>query len=125
MTQLVSVLTIKDRAIPLIESLKEDWTKELCGVALMDIGADKIGIKIDDVTIKAGFQDFMEWVRRDALDVVYIDVPYDTGDSLAYYLVELESMGLDVHFSVPPVRKKLWRESLPGMAQAYFHEYGA
>lgn len=44
----------------------------------------------------------MEWVRRDALDAVYIDVPYDTGDSLAHYLVELESMGLDVHFSVPP-----------------------
>lgn len=105
LTQLVGVLTVKDRAVPLIESLKEDWTKELCGVALMDIDADEIGKKIDDVPIKAGFKDFMKWVRRDALDAVYIDVPYDTGDSLTDYLVELESMGLDVHFSVPLLEK--------------------
>lgn len=99
------MLTIKDRAAPLIENLKNDWTKELCGVALMDAGADETGTKIDGVTIQAGFKDFMAWVRRDALDEVYIDVPYDTGDSLTDYLVELESMGLEVHFSVPLLEK--------------------
>ena len=101
LSKLVGVLTVADRAEPLLRDLQQDWTKDLCGVALMDAKEEEIGTKILGVPVKAGISDFMEWVRRDALDEVYIDVPYDTGRSLAQYLVELESMGLDVHFSVP------------------------
>lgn len=105
MIKLVGVLTVSNRAGSILQDLQHDWTKELCGVALLDATKDEIGAKIQGVPIKAGFTDFMEWVRRDALDEVYIDVPYDTGDSLAGYLVELESMGLDLHFSVPLLEK--------------------
>lgn len=105
MKKLVGVLTIADRAEPLLEDLKKDWSKEICGVALMDATKEEIGKKICGLSIKAGFEDFMAWVRRDALDEVYLDVPYDSGASLESYLAELESMGLDVHFSVPLLEK--------------------
>lgn len=103
--KLVGVLTVSGRAKPLLDSLKKDWTKQLCGVALMDATPDEIGGEMEGTPIKAGFEDFMSWVRREALDEVYIDVPYDTGNSLTGYLSELESMGLDVHFSVPLLEK--------------------
>lgn len=105
MKKLVGVLTVMDRANPLLEDLKKDWSKEICGVALMDAKQEEIGQKVCGLPIKAGFEDFMGWVRRDALDEVYLDVPYDSGASLENYLVELESMGLDVHFSVPLLEK--------------------
>lgn len=113
-TKLVGVLTVEDRAEAILRDLRKDWTKELCGVALMDATNDEIGIQIQGVPVKAGFSDFMEWVRRDALDEVYIDVPYDTGNSLTGYLIELESMGLDVHFSVPMLEKVYGETSQAG-----------
>ena len=103
--KLVGVLTVSERDKPLLTSLKKDWTKQVCGVALMDASSDEIGNEIEGIPVKAGFDDFMGWVRREALDEVYIDVPYDTGNSLTGYLSELESMGLDVHFSVPLLEK--------------------
>lgn len=113
-TKLVGVLTVEDRAEAILRDLRKDWTKELCGVALMDATNDEIGTQIQGVPVKAGFSDFMEWVRRDALDEVYIDVPYDTGNSLTGYLIELESMGLDVHFSVPMLEKVYGENSQAG-----------
>lgn len=113
-TKLVGVLTVEDRAEAILRDLRKDWTKELCGVALMDATNDEIGTQIQGVPVKAGFSDFMEWVRRDALDEVYIDVPYDTGNSLTGYLIELESMGLDVHFSVPMLEKVYGKTSQAG-----------
>ena len=113
-TKLVGVLTVEDRAEAILRDLRKDWTKELCGVALMDATNDEIGTQIQGVPVKAGFSDFMEWVRRDALDEVYIDVPYDTGNSLTGYLIELESMGLDVHFSVPMLEKVYGETSQAG-----------
>ena len=103
--RLTGVLTVESRAGALLQDLKKDWTKELCGVALVDAARGTVGKQIDGVPVKAGGADFMEWVRRDALDEVYIDVPYDSGASLAAYLTELESMGLNVHFSVPLLEK--------------------
>lgn len=118
-TKLVGVLTVSDRAKPLLQDLKQDWTKELCGIALMDASAEDVGTEVEGVPMKASFANFMEWVRRDALDEVYIDIPYDTGDSLAGYLAELESMGLNIHFSVPLLEKlygdtrgKSWHEHI-------------
>lgn len=105
MKKLVGVLTVTERAKPLLRDLQGDWSKELCGIALMDGTKDQIGKTIEETPIKAGFEDFIAWVRRDALDEVYVDVPYDSGDSLASYLAELESMGLDVHFSIPLLEK--------------------
>ena len=113
-TKLVGVLTVEDRAEAILRDLRKDWTKELCGVALMDATNDEIGTQIQGVPVKAGFSNFMEWVRRDALDEVYIDVPYDTGNSLTGYLIELESMGLDVHFSVPMLEKVYGETSQAG-----------
>lgn len=99
MKKLVGVLSTKDRVEPLIRDLKQDWSKQIIGIALIDAGKGDVGTKVEEVPIRATFEDFMAWVRRDALDEVFINLPYDTGDSLAGYLTEMESMGLDIHFN--------------------------
>ena len=60
-----------------------------------------ISTRVCGVEVKATFDDFMDWIRREALDEVYVDVPMDSGESFIPYLDEMESMGLTVHFRLP------------------------
>ena len=101
MAQLVGVLTTVDRAPALLKDLRGDWSKKVYGLALLDETGTSDVKEIEGVPVKATFDTFLEWVRRDSLDAVYLDVPYDTGASLLPYLRELESMGLDVHLNIP------------------------
>ena len=60
-----------------------------------------MGSQLYGVDVKATFTDFMDWIRREALDEVYVDVPMDSSESFIPYLEEMESMGLTVHFHLP------------------------
>lgn len=105
-SKLVGILAMRDRAEQLIQELQNDWSKQVCGVAVMENPpALKESDTIAGVPVKAHLHDFVEWVRRDALDEVYLDVPTLGDVSLAGYIMELESMGLDIHFSVPLLEK--------------------
>ena len=73
----------------------------MCGVALLEATGDAIGTKVENIEVKANYDTFMNWLRRAALDEVYIDVPMDSGESFIPYLEEMESMGLTVHFHMP------------------------
>ena len=70
-------------------------------MALLEATGDAIGTKVENIEIKANYDTFMNWLRRAALDEVYIDVPMDSGESFIPYLEEMESMGLTVHFRMP------------------------
>lgn len=112
MSVLVGVLTTVERAPALIADLRKDWTKDVHGIALLDAQPDEVGGMIEGVPVRAAFEDFLAWVRRDSLDEVYFDVPYDSGQSLLPYLKELESMGLDIHFNVP-LLEQLYSDEAP------------
>ena len=68
---------------------------------LLEATHEIVGTEIDGIAVKANFTDFMDWIRREALDEVYVDVPMDSGESFIPYLEEMESMGLTVHFCLP------------------------
>ena len=108
--RLTGVLTTADRAPALIARLKTDWTKQLRGVALVDALPGQLGTVLDGVPVTAGYEDFLDWIRRDSLDEIYIDLPYADGAVLAGTLHELESMGLDVRLNLP-LLENLRRES--------------
>ncbi|MBQ7376815.1 MAG: sugar transferase [Clostridia bacterium] len=122
MATLVGVVTTKGRSVPFIESLKKDWTRNIVGVALIDYEYDQEGIKIRSkspeeeattppmteicgVPIKANFFEFIEWIKREAIDEVFIDIPYYRGEQLHRFLTELESMGIVIHLNVPMIDK--------------------
>lgn len=102
---LVGIVTTSARAEPLIRELKKDWTKQLHGVALLDALPGELGRTVAGVPVTAGYEDYIEWVRRAALDELYIDIPYESGESLMPCLQELESMGLNIHINVPVLER--------------------
>ena len=96
MESLVGIVTTTDRA-----EIGKDWSRRIVGVALLEATHEIVGTEIDGIAVKANFTDFMDWIRREALDEVYVDVPMDSGESFIPYLEEMESMGLTVHFCLP------------------------
>ena len=101
MESLVGIVTTADRADRLISEIGKDWSRRIVGVTLLEATHEIIGTEIDGIAVKANFTDFMDWIRREALDEVYVDVPMDSGESFIPYLEEMESMGLTVHFRLP------------------------
>jgi len=101
----VAVMTTSDRAEELVRDLKKDWSKMVRGIAVLDESADIVGTKIQGVAVRADFEGVMDWIRQDAIDEVYISVPYDTGDSLLPYLKELAHMGVSIQFNLPILEK--------------------
>ena len=101
METLVGVVTTSDRAERLIPEIRKDWSRRVVGVSLLEDTPAAISTKVCGVEVKATFDDFMDWIRREALDEVYVDVPMDSGESFIPYLDEMESMGLTVHFRLP------------------------
>lgn len=98
---LVGILTTRARAPALIADLRSDWTKTVHGLALYGADAQEIGQQLDGVPVKANDSSFLDWVRGDALDEVYIDLPDQNSELLTASLRELESMGLTVRLKVP------------------------
>lgn len=101
METLVGVVTTSDRAERLIPEIQKDWSRRVVGVSLLEVTPAAISTRVCGVEVKATFDDFMDWIRREALDEVYVDVPMDSGESFIPYLDEMESMGLTVHFRLP------------------------
>ena len=101
MESLVGIVTTTDRAERLIAEIRSDWSHRVVGTALLDAVPDAVGTETAGVEVKATFDSFMDWLRREALDEVYVDVPMDSGESFIPYLDEMESMGLTVHFRLP------------------------
>lgn len=122
---LVCIVATADRAETLVKALKGDWTRKLQGIALLDGNAETT--EIDEVPVVAGFEDFIEWIRREPLDEVYVSVPYCTGDSLQPYVAEMESMGLTVHINIHSLEQytaKQSRESWMPTVQRTLEETG-
>lgn len=101
MESLVGIVTTGDRAEQLIAEISRDWSRRIVGIALLEGTPEVVGSQLYGVDVKATFTDFMDWIRREALDEVYVDVPMDSSESFIPYLEEMESMGLTVHFRLP------------------------
>lgn len=101
LTDLVGILTTSDRAQSVVQDLQQDWTKRIHGIALLDAMPEEIGRTIQGVPVVADYGSYMEWIRRAALDDLYIDIPYESGASLLPSLEELGSMGLNIHLNIP------------------------
>ena len=98
---LVGIVTTTDNAAAMIRELRQDWSRRVCGAALLEAPPEMVGTTINGVKVEANYENFMDWLRRAALDEVYVDIPMDSGDSFIPYLEEMESMGLTVHFRLP------------------------
>ena len=70
METLVGVVTTSDRAERLIPEIQKDWSRRVVGVSLLEATPAAISTRVCGVEVKATFDDFMDWIRREALDEV-------------------------------------------------------
>ncbi len=99
------IITTKARAEMAIRQLQEDgaWLKRIFGLAIID--EDMVGERILDIPVTSNFDTMIKYVKDEAIDEVFIDVPYDTGNSLRDLIMEFENMGVVVHLDIEIVEK--------------------
>lgn len=90
----------KERASYAIEQFKknESWVSRIYGICIVD--DDMVGQEINGIPVRANNNNFVDYIRREVVDEVFIDVPYATGASLRQYIMELENMGVVVHLNI-------------------------
>lgn len=94
------LLTTRDRAESILKSMEKEreWTKRITGIIIID---DRmVGQSICGIPVVAGYEDMLEYARKQIVDEVFISIPYDTGESLRNVIMELENMGARVNLSV-------------------------
>ncbi|MCM1308216.1 MAG: sugar transferase [Butyrivibrio sp.] len=94
------LITTADRARNAIAQLRENaqWISKIYAMAVVD--ADMVGEELLGVPITSGYSDMVKYVKDEAIDEVFFDVPYATGNSLRPYIMEFENMGVVVHLNI-------------------------
>ncbi len=94
------LITTTDRVDYALDQLKKNasWVNRIYGICIVD--DDMVGRKISGIAVKANYDTLIEYVKNEAIDEVFIDVPYATGASLRHYIMELQHMGIVVHLNI-------------------------
>lgn len=94
------LVTTADRAKNALLQLQDNvqWINKIYGIAVVD--ADMVGEEILGIPVTAGYSDMVKYVKDEAIDEVFLDVPYATGNSLRPYIMEFENMGVVVHLNI-------------------------
>ena len=127
LVNLAGVITVGRRAEDFISNLQQDWTRHIKGVAVIDAeyqngnyvfsdalkssGGNAVAVKpkaikyVSSVPVVANLDNVIDWVKRESLDEVYINVPYEYESKIAQLAEEIESMGIMVHINLPTLEK--------------------
>lgn len=94
------LVTTVDRANKILGKMSKhsEWYNKVNGIAIID--DDMRGQEICNVPVVATFKDMVDFARKEAVDEVFINVPYSTGKSLRDVIMEFENMGVTVHLNI-------------------------
>ena len=98
------IVTVEDQAEEIanriLKKKKELWEYELVGIIVVDGSKDLIGSTICGIPVWGNFDNMYRCVKREAVDDIFIDVPYSTGVHIAQAIEKYESMGITVNLNV-------------------------
>ena len=99
-TSRVLIMTTSDRVEQLIKNLKkkEEWHNKIVGIILVD--NNNIGEKIEGIPVVATYNNMIDFIKKEIVDEILINMPYDDGRSMKNLVMELEDMGIIVHLSI-------------------------
>lgn len=122
----IGIITTSDRAQEFIDSLKDDWSLNIRGLALLDsyvsgnsfvyrredelygisspvsaVKSSRLPDEIEGFPVINTDSDFMKWIRSAPLDEVFINLPYADDSEVQELIEELEDMGITVHINIP------------------------
>lgn len=104
---LVAVVTTEARAEKIIKALKEDWTRKIIGVSLVDVDIPDNELAegsmrfIDGIPVVAAQDHYLDWVRTQAMDEIFLYVDGNHLYQLTEDMMELESMGARILTGLP------------------------
>lgn len=93
----VIVITMKNRAKRIVKELRQgdDWTVTIAGVIVMD--EDMTGRTISNYSVVANKGNMMDYIRREIVDEIYVDVDSRMREELKPMVLQFEDMGIPVH----------------------------
>jgi exopolysaccharide biosynthesis polyprenyl glycosylphosphotransferase len=96
----VLLLTTADRVDAILEEMKsgKEWMKRITGIVLVD--DDKVGEKIDHIPVVTSYHNIIAYATEQIVDEVFIDIPYESGDSLRELILAFENMGVKVQLNL-------------------------
>ena len=113
----VGVISTYERANEFIPKLKENWTKNITAVALIDASFNDSGFILENNTpvfdvcgipVVANIESIIGWIRTASLDEIYINVENMSMLPNASELIEeLEDMGVTVNINIPTLENLL------------------
>lgn len=131
----VGIITTVDRAEEFVKALKEDWSLNITGVALLDNFIENGNFSFDrelefgnehtkskmqtktkirfphviaeEIPVIATDIRFLDWIRSAPLDEVFINVPFSNSSDISALVEELEIMGITVHLNMPTLENML------------------
>lgn len=130
---LVGVVTTSDRAEDFVKNLSEDWSRKIKGIVLIDAIEENGHYKyhrpikemnedgstttitsenleyvteIGGIPIVANKDNFIDWVRAESVDEIFINMPYAADKTVTdSFIEELKSMGIVIHTNLPNLEK--------------------
>lgn len=99
------IITTSDRVDMVIKQLQaeKNHLSRIHGIAIVD--KDMTGEELQGIPVTANYETMINYVKDGAIDEVFINLPYDTGNSLRDLIMEFENMGIVVHLDIEIVEK--------------------
>lgn len=104
-TNQVFLVTTADRVADILADAdnSRDWAHRLTSIAIID--DNQVGKWHDGIPVVATYDNMFQYAKEQIVDEVFINVPYDTGNSLAEVVNRFEDMGATVHVSIEILNK--------------------
>ncbi len=107
----VGVISTYERANEFIPKLKENWTKNITALALIDASFNENGFILENgepvfevcgIPVVANIESIIGWIRTASLDEIYINVEnMNMLPNASELIEELEDMGVTVNINIP------------------------
>lgn len=94
------IMTTVDRVEEIVAVLKHSnmWEYRFTGIILLDSSVK--GLEYGGIPVVANFRNMYEYAKKEAVDEIFINVPYQTGSSMIDVIETFESMGITVNVNI-------------------------
>ena len=104
-TNQLFLVTTTDRVKDTLAEIEnaKDWEHRLTGIAIID--DNQIGTWYEGSPVVATYDTMFQYAKEQIVDEVFLNVPYDTGESLAKVVEAFEDMGATVHITIELLKR--------------------
>ena len=104
-TNQLFLVTTTDRVKDTLAEIEnaKDWEHRLTGIAIID--DNQIGTWYEGIPVVATYDTMFQYAKEQIVDEVFLNVPYDTGESLAKVVEMFEDMGATVHITIELLKR--------------------